>query len=140
MTTPPPTIHTDLARFELTRICAFIEKSYWGQGRSRERLLNAFADSLCFGAFHGDRQVGFARVVGDRVFFAYIMDLFVFPEQRGQGIGKALMEAILAHPDCREVTSLMLSTRDSHGLYARYGFVAPGDPSRVMVGKLSGTK
>ncbi|MEM7222312.1 MAG: GNAT family N-acetyltransferase [Pseudomonadota bacterium] len=135
MSPPGLVIHNDMARFELDRVCEFIAESYWGQGRSRTRILKSFEGSLCFGAFLGEEQVGFARVAGDRVFFAYLMDLFVFPAQRGQGIGKALMDAILTHPELSQVTTFMLSTKDGHSLYARFGFAAPAEPARIMVRK-----
>lgn len=127
------TIRTDPASFDLDLLCDFIQQSYWGQGRSRRRILQSFEDSLCFGAFVGERQVGFARVVTDRVYHAYISDLFVLPEHRGRGIAQALMTAILEHEALREVTSVMLATRDAHGLYERFGFETATDPSRYMV-------
>ena len=126
-------IRTDPSSFDLDMLCDFIQQSYWGQGRSRRRILEAFENSLCFGAFVEGRQVGFARVVTDRVYHAYIFDLFVLPEHRGQGIAQALMSAILDHDALRGVTGFMLSTRDTHRLYERFGFETATDPGRYMV-------
>jgi len=126
-------IRTDPSSFDLDLICAFIQQSYWGQGRARHRILESFKNSVCFGAFVESQQVGFARVVTDHVYHAYIFDLFVVAEHRKQGIAYALMTAILEHKQLREVTGFMLSTRDAHGLYERFGFKTATDPSRYMV-------
>ena len=49
----------------------------------------------------GREQAGFARVVTDRATFAYLADVFVLEEHRGQGIGKWLVEVILSHRTCK---------------------------------------
>ena len=54
--------------------------------------------------------------------FGYLGDVFVLPEARGRGIGKALMAALLAHPDVRGLRRLTLLTDDAHGLYEQFGF------------------
>jgi GNAT superfamily N-acetyltransferase len=90
------------------------------------------AHSLCFGAFAGDRQVGFARVVTDRATFAYLCDVFVLESHQGQGVGKRLMAAIMAHPDLQGLRRLALFTRDAHDLYRQYGFRQTRFPERFM--------
>ena len=126
-------IRTDLADFDLEMVVAFIRQSYWGKGFSRERILESFAQSYCFGAFVEGRQVGFARVVSDRVFHGYIYDVFVLPDFRGRGIARALMTAILNDEHLKNVSGFMLATRDAHRLYERFGFETVTDPSRYMV-------
>ena len=78
------------------------------------------------------RQVGFARVTTDRATFAYLGDVFILPEHRGQGLSKRLMEAVLAHPDLQGLRRWMLATADAHELYRRFGFVALSRPDRFM--------
>ncbi len=77
--------------------------------------------SLCFGVYHGTQQVGFARVVTDYATFAWLCDVFVLESHRGQGLGKWLIESVVAHPDLGGRVSLLLATRDAHELYRRYG-------------------
>ena len=60
----------------------------------------AVRHSLCFDAFDGREQVGFARVVSDHATYAYISDVFVLDSHRGRGVGKRLMAAIVI-PSCR---------------------------------------
>ena len=117
-------ISTDPARLDRELIHRYLsEESYWARGRTREQSERIIDRSLCFGAYDsGGRQVGYARVVTDGVTFGYLADVFVVPEVRGRGIGKALMDAVLEHPDVRDVARLTLLTADAHGLYEGFGF------------------
>ena len=128
----PLEISTDPSRLDLDVIHGFLKDSYWASGRPREVVERAIHHSLCFGAYLSGHQVGFARVLSDRAVFAYLMDVFVMPEHRGRGISKALMGAVLAHPDLQHLRTFLLATRDAHGLYAQFGFKPLEEPSRWM--------
>lgn len=123
----------DLARLDFRATSDLLMASYWGGQRSDEIHRRAFANSLCAIALIGGRQVGFARAAGDRAVFARISDVIVWPEHRGKGIAKALVESLLNHPELATVTTFMLNTSDAHGLYARYGFkpVTNGNEMRL---------
>jgi GNAT superfamily N-acetyltransferase len=125
-------ISTDPGRLDIQVIHEFLRSSYWAEGRSRSVVERSIEHSLCFGVYVGDRQIGFARVVSDRAVFAYLMDVFVVPEFRGQGISKALMRAVLEHPDLQGLRMFLLGTRDAHGLYAQFGFQPLAEPTRWM--------
>ncbi len=58
----------------------------------------------------------------DRTTFAYLCDVYVLDEHRGRGLGKWLMEVVVAHPDLQGLRRFVLATRDAHGLYDKYGF------------------
>jgi len=115
-------ITTDPSRLDLDVIHGYLTRSYWARGISRDLVARAMEHSLCFGAFAGDRQVGFARVVSDRATFAYLCDVFVLESHQSRGVGKRLMAAIMAHPDLQGLRRMTLFTRDAHGLYRQYGF------------------
>jgi GNAT superfamily N-acetyltransferase len=125
-------ISTDPAELDLNWLVpAISERAYWALGRPSERIEASIRGSLCFGAFDGDRQVGFARVVTDRATFGWICDVFVDEPARGRGIGTALMRAIVSDPrlqGCR----LVLATRDASGVYGPHGFVPLRNPERWM--------
>jgi uncharacterized protein len=124
---------SDLTRLELVRVHAFLrDESYWAQGLGYETFLRALTGSLCFGAYEGERQLGFARVVHDGARFGWLADVFVFPEARGRGVGKALVAHVLGHPSVVRLDRVLLGTRDAHSLYARHGFVSAPD-GRYMV-------
>lgn len=115
-------VTTDSAKIDRDLVYGFLSRSYWARGIPRDVFERAIANSLCFNLFDGEDQVGFARVATDRATFAYLADVFVLPTQRSRGLGKLLMETIVAHPDLQRLRRWVLVTRDAHGLYARYGF------------------
>ena len=125
-------ISTDRARLDIALIHRVLATSYWAEGRRRSVVERSIANSICFGVYHAGRQVAFARVVSDRAVFAYLMDVFVVPEFRGRGISKALMRAVLDHPDLQNLRLFLLGTRDAHGLYERFGFRPLAEPERMM--------
>ncbi len=126
-------ISTDRARLDLDVIQEFLsDESYWAKSRTPEQTKTAIENSICFGLYHGDRQVGFARVVSDRATFAYLGDVFVLEEFRGQGLSKWLIETIIAHPDLQGLRRWVLATRDAHGLYEQFGFGPLVYPDRWM--------
>ena len=125
-------ITTDRDRLDLDAIHAFISRSFWAEGIPKETMARAIANSLCFGLFDGADQVGFARVVTDRATYAYLCDVYVLESHRARGLGKWLIEAVMAHPDLQGLRRFQLVTRDAHGLYERYGFDAPANPERHM--------
>jgi GNAT superfamily N-acetyltransferase len=106
---------------DLDTVCALLRPTYWADKRSREVIAKSIEHSLCFSLIHSGRQVGFARAVTDRATFAWICDVIIAPEHRGQGLGKWMMECIIAHPDLQDCTQL-LRTKDAHTLYERFGF------------------
>lgn len=124
---------TDRARIDVDLVHAFLrDRSYWVPGITRARLTRAIANSLCFGVYRGDAQLGFARVVSDLVGFAWLADVFIIETERGAGLGKRLVDFVFAHPDLQGLRRYMLATRDAHGLYAQYGFTPLAAPERYM--------
>jgi GNAT superfamily N-acetyltransferase len=116
------TISTDRSRLDLEAIHAYLSgESYWAEGRSREVVERSAENSLCFGLYHGAKMVAFARVVTDYATFAWLCDVFVLETQRGKGLGKWLIETVVAHPGLHGLKLFILATRDAHGLYERYG-------------------
>jgi inosine/xanthosine triphosphatase len=126
-------ISSDPNRLQIEIIHDFLAKhAYWSIGIPRSVVERAIKNSLCFGVFHGSRQVGFARVVTDRATFAYLADVFILEEHRGRGLSKQLLETILQHPDLKGLRRWSLATRDAHDLYARFGFQSLAAPERWM--------
>jgi GNAT superfamily N-acetyltransferase len=125
-------VSTDRTRLDVALIHRFLStSSYWAQGRSREDVERSIANSLCFGAFVPDGQIGFGRVVTDYTVFGYLADIFVVAEWRGRGIGKRLVSAMLGHPDLKALR-LFLRTRDAQTFYASLGFVSPPNLEELM--------
>ena len=120
-------ISTDRFLFDLDVIHGFLRMSYWAKDISRQLVQRSMDNSLCFGVYEdmGDdavAQVGFARVISDLATFAYLADVFILPEYRGRGLSKALVQAVVDHPDLQGLRRWMLITLDAHGLYEQVGF------------------
>jgi N-acetylglutamate synthase-like GNAT family acetyltransferase len=126
------TISTDPARLDMDVIVDMLQRAYWATGRPREKTERAFRNSLVFGVYTGDKQIGMARVVTDFSIFAYLCDVFIQEEYRASGLGKWLVQTILNHPDLAEMRRWLLVTSDAHGLYRQYGFTTIEDPERWM--------
>jgi GNAT superfamily N-acetyltransferase len=126
-------ISTDKSRLDLEMIHRFLsEKSYWAKNRTLEQTKTAIENSICFGLYEERRQIGFARVVTDKATFAYLGDVFVLDEFRGEGLGKWLMETVISHPEIQGLRRWVLATRDAHGLYEQFGFTELKFPDRWM--------
>ena len=127
------TISTDKSRLDVAMIHRYLsEESYWAQDIPRDLVERAIENSICFGAYDADRQIGFARVVTDRAAFAYIGDVFVLDSHRGRGVSKQLMQAIRDHPDLQRLRRWHLLTRDAHALYRQFGFQELAKPEWHM--------
>jgi len=126
-------INTEKSRLQIDMIQSFLAgESYWAQDRTLEQTRRAIENSLCFGVYEGERQIGFARVVSDLATFAYLGDVFILDEFRGRGLSKWLMEAIVSHPGLQGLRRWILATRDAHGLYEQFEFASLRFPERWM--------
>jgi GNAT superfamily N-acetyltransferase len=122
----------DRARVDVDRVHRYLsEEAYWVRGRDRATIEGLVRESTrVIGAYHGEEQVGFARVISDGSSMAWLGDVFVIAEHQGRGLGVELVREAVEHAEHRDLP-WYLNTRDAHELYARFGFVAPSD--RTMV-------
>lgn len=126
------TISTDPSRLDRDAIAGFLARAYWASGRPRERTERALDHSLVFGLYHGDRQIGLARVVSDYAIFAYLCDVFIHEDYRARGLGKWLIATVMSHPDLQGLRRWTLATRDAHGLYRQFGWHDLQSPEKWM--------
>lgn len=126
-------ISTERKRLQIEAIHRFLsEESYWAKERTKEQTLTAIKNSLPFGLYKGENQIGFARVVTDYATFAYLGDVYILAEFRGNGLSKWLMETIVNHPDLQGFRRWVLATKDAHTLYEKFGFHTLVHPERWM--------
>ncbi|SDD23531.1 N-acetylglutamate synthase, GNAT family [Mucilaginibacter pineti] len=126
-------ISTDKALLDVDMIYNYLnDESYWAQGIPREKLEKAIANSLCFGVYEADKQVGFARVITDNATFAYICDVFILATFRKKGLSKWLVQTIVNHSDMQGLRRWSLATADAQGLYSQFGFTQIIKPERWM--------
>jgi GNAT superfamily N-acetyltransferase len=126
-------ISTDRRRLDREMIHDFLSRqSYWAKGRELEVVNRGIDNSLSFGIYRGEQQIGFARVVTDYATFAWLADVFVLEEYRGRRLGRWLIEVILAHPQLQGFRRWALATKDAHELYRGFGFNELMRPERWM--------
>jgi len=130
-------ISTDKSRLDLTIIHQFLsQESYWAKNMPITLVQKSIDNSICFGLYAGEQQVGFARVVTDYTTIAYLADVFVLNEHRGRGLAKRLVQSIIDYPDLQGLRRWILVTKDAHTLYEQFGFDCPDDPKLYMQRKL----
>jgi len=125
-------ISSDKKKLEVTFIHTFISKSYWAKGRTLETMQTCIDNSLNFGVYLDDQQIGYARIATDFGQFAYIMDLFISENYRGKGYSKKLMKAIMNSEKLKTINVWRLATHDAHKLYEQFGFKAIDAPEKLM--------
>ena len=137
---PPFRISTDPALLDLDIIHGYLHHSYWSPGIPRDVVQKGIEHSLNFGMYQQrnsvQQQIGFARVITDYASFAYLADVFVLSDYRGQGLGVWLIDTIIACPALQTLRSFTLATRDAHELYRKTGFEEI-DNTRYMIKRYS---
>jgi GNAT superfamily N-acetyltransferase len=125
-------ISTEKDKLNTDFIHSYLSRSYWAEDIPKEILIKGISHSLCFGVYHNDLQIGFARVISDHSTFAYLADVFIIEEERGKGLSKWLMECILKHEQLQGLRNFCLLTKDAHTLYERFGFKNLEKPENFM--------
>jgi len=114
-------ISDDKNLLDINRVCEMLSNTYWAKNRSREANKKSIENSLCFGVYKDNLQVGFARCVTDYAVYYYLCDVTIEEKYRGHGLGKALMKFIAGHELLAPLLGL-LGTEDACGLYEQFGF------------------
>ncbi|MBM5808288.1 MAG: GNAT family N-acetyltransferase [Cyanobacteria bacterium M_surface_9_m1_291] len=109
------------------------DHSFWAQGRSLRALGQMLRGSAAaVSLWQGGQLVGFCRASSDGLFRAVVWDVVVAPELQGQGLGRQLVEALLAQPLLRRVERVYLMTSNSAGFYRQLGFEAVGSQQLML--------
>ena len=125
-------ISTVKSKLDLEAVHNFITNSYWAKGISFQDVKKGIENSLAFGVYKQESQIGFARVITDYSRLAHLADVFILEEYRGLGLGKRLMENIMSHPELQSIKKWTLLTEDAHGLYRQFGFQDLKNPEIYM--------
>jgi len=126
-------ISTYKKKLDIDTIHEFLStKAYWSINIPKDKVQASIQHSLCFGVYQDKRQIGFARIISDFSTIAYLSDVFIVEEYRGQGLSKWLIENIMIHPGLQGLRRWILLTGDAHGLYRQFGWTEIADPTRWM--------
>lgn len=125
-------IDTDKTKLNVAFINAFISNTYWAKGRTVENMQTCIDNSLNFGVYLNNTQIGYGRIVTDYVQFAYIMDVFIIETHRRNGYSKILINYMINYEDLKNVKVWRLATIDAHKLYEKFGFKPLANPEKMM--------
>lgn len=123
----------DKSKLQIEVIYSFLSnESYWAKNIPLKTIEDSIKNSLCFGVYSKNQQIGFGRVITDYATFGYLADVFIIESYRGKGVSKKLIEFIMNYPAIKKLRRFMLATKDAHGLYKKYGFNELSAPERFM--------
>ncbi len=111
-------------KLKIADVQAMLSTTFWSPGITVEEISKGIQNSsLIVGSYMADqRQIGFLRVISDKVRFGYIMEVVVADEFRRKGIGQEMVRFAMAHPELGDVYQWLLITKDAHGVYEKCGF------------------
>ncbi len=126
-------ISTDKTKLDVDSIHEFLStRAYWCLNIPKDKVQLAIQNSLCFGVYNDEKQIGLARVISDFSTIAYLGDVYIIDGYRGKGLSKWLMETIMCYPELQGLRRWILLTGDAHGLYRQFGWTDIADPSKWM--------
>lgn len=128
-------ISCDKKELDIDYIYTELIKTYWAHDRTLDQVIESIDNSLCFGMYLDDKQIGFARIVTDKVVFSYLMDVIIDEDYRGKNYGGKLISTIYKHEDLINVKSHYLHTKDAQTFYKKYGFDEYAYPFKFMIKK-----
>lgn len=126
------TVSTDKTKLNISFIQNFLKDIYWAAGGTIDEVQTTIDSSVCFGIYLNEVQIGFARVITDYVVFAYLMDVFIAKEHRGNGYSSILIDAMMKEPVLKNIKIWRLATSDAHFLYEKFGFKTLAHPEKMM--------
>ncbi|WP_241650039.1 GNAT family N-acetyltransferase [Rosenbergiella collisarenosi] len=115
-------VTTDSKKIDKKAVHSYLTRSTWAEGITIETVSDSIDNSLNFGLFHYEEQIGFARIITDHATFAYLCDVYVLEEYQGRKLSSFLMSCIHEHPNFNKVRRIMLFTLTAPWLYEKYGY------------------
>lgn len=126
-------ITTDKSKMNIIAIHYYLSNhTDWSKNIPFNKVKDSIENSLNFGVFHNEKQIGYARVISDYSTIAYIGDVYILNDFRGKGLSKRLMDQITNHPNLQGLRRWILLTDTADWLYKKYGFVNIPNPEFYM--------
>lgn len=126
----------DPLRLDLARTHELLVRhTFWAADRPRATHDAAVAASRSYAVLEraSGRQVAYGRVVTDGVTFAWLADVVVDPEHRGRGLGRLLVEGVVADLEPLGLTRIALkASAEGRHLYEQLGWVLVEAPDAWM--------
>ena len=124
--------------YQLNQLCDLFKlAAFWAEDRRPSAMAKAIAHSKpVVTAWDDERLIGFTRATSDGVFRATIWDVVIHPDYRGAGLGRRLVETLIAHPHMNKVERTYLMTTHQQRFYERIGFEQNSTTTMVLYNQL----
>ena len=107
--------------------------AFWAGERRLEDWEVAIANSYpIISVWDHEELIGFARATSDGIYRAMVWDVVIHPDYRGQGLGRQLVQTLLAHPHMNRVERIYLTTTHQQSFYEHIGFVCNSSQTMVL--------
>jgi GNAT superfamily N-acetyltransferase len=127
------TLSTDKTKLDISKIHSFLSKETdWSHGIPLHTLKISIDNSLNFGLYDKNQQIGYARIISDYATIAYLGDVFVLEAYRGKGLSTWLIHEIMEHPNLQGLRRWILLTDTAEWLYKKFGFTELPHPEVYM--------
>lgn len=124
---------TDKTKMDVATIHDFLcNHSDWSANITIEKVATSIENSLNFGLFHFEKQIGYAKIITDYTTIAYLGDVFILEAYQKKGLSKILMDEIMSHPNLQGLRRWILVTSTAEWLYEKYNFKKLKNPDLFM--------
>jgi len=115
----------------LSKLKSFLEQhAFWASNRNLKDLRQVLSgSSAVITLWRGKRLIGFGRATSDGIYRAVLWDVVIANDSQGQGLGRQIVEALLATPPLRKVEKVYLMTTNCTAFYKQLGFESCPDQS-----------
>jgi len=97
--------------------------AFWANDRNYAQLRQVLAGStVVISLWRDKRMVGFGRATSDGIYRAVLWDVVVADDLHGMGLGRQVVESLLASAKLKDVEKVYLMTTNSAEFYLQLGF------------------
>ncbi len=108
--------------------------AFWAKERTLAGMAIAIANSKpVVTVWDGNQLIGHARATSDGIYRATIWDVVIDPNYRGAGLGRKLVQTVLAHPNVCDVERVYLMTTHQQQFYEHIGFEQNSSTTLVLL-------
>ncbi|MEA5553381.1 GNAT family N-acetyltransferase [Anabaena cylindrica UHCC 0172] len=95
---------------QIYELVELYKNEFWSKNRTFQRVAKMLELSDIIIAMVGDDEelIGFCRVLTDFVYRGTLYDVIIKPNYRNMGFGAKLLDAVINHPQLREVEHIAL--------------------------------
>lgn len=128
-------IANQLTDNQIYQLVELYKNEFWSKDRTFERVVKMLeASDVIIALVRDDEElIGFCRVLTDFVYRGTLYDVIIKPDYRKMGFGAKLLDAVINHPQLKEVENIALyCLPEMIPFYERWGFQIDVDGIQLM--------